>query len=83
MIKQILTVTALTLALSGPALARHCPKDAKAIDAALPSSSLSAEDKGKVQALRDEGMALHTNGDHPASEAKMAEAMKLLGIGAK
>ena len=78
MIKQLVVAAVLGLASGGTALAAHCPADAKAIDQALPRSALSEADQAKVKALRDEGMSLHQAGDHRASEAKMAEAMRIL-----
>lgn len=76
--KKTLVAVVLGLALTGPALAMHCPMDAKAIDQALPRSTLSDSEKETVQSLRDEGMELHEAGDHHASEAKLAEAMRIL-----
>jgi len=78
MIRKILLTTICTLAMSGIAMAGHCPKDAKAITAGLGSSSADAATKSQIEALRDEGMALHNSGKHRESEAKMAEAMRLL-----
>jgi len=73
-----LIAAAVTLLFAGAAVAGHCPKDAKAIDHALQSSKLDEAGKAKVMALRDEGMALHKSGSHRESEAKMAEAMRML-----
>jgi hypothetical protein len=76
-----LKILALTLAaafFSGPAFAGHCPKDAAAIDAALEKMTLSDEVRVEVVALRDQGMALHEQGDHAASEAALADAMRRL-----
>ena len=78
MYRKSLAVVVLTLSMSGVALAAHCPKDAKAIDAALASTMMDDATKTKVMALRDEGMALHAAGDHRKSEATMAEAMRML-----
>lgn len=74
------TLAALAvLALSTiPALAAHCPADAAAITAALEKVSVSGEIEAQIVALRDEGMALHEAGNHRESEAKLAEAMRLL-----
>jgi hypothetical protein len=77
MLKKIALATALLGFLATPALAGHCPADAKAIEAALAkATNLSDAQKAEVTALKDEGMALHNAGDHRASEAKMAEAMR-------
>ncbi|HEX2255326.1 MAG TPA: hypothetical protein VHG92_01265 [Afifellaceae bacterium] len=65
--------------MATPALAAHCPQDAAAIDNALEARADMPEDqKNQVQALRDEGMQLHEAGNHRESEAKLAEAMRIL-----
>jgi len=76
--KNILAVTGLVALLSTPALAAHCPKDVKAIDAALGKVKLSAANQTKVKALRDEGEALHKAKKHKASVDKLSEAMRII-----
>jgi hypothetical protein len=66
--------------LASPVLAFHCPADMAAIDAALVTATLSAEDLAKVQELRALGEAEHLAGNHQASVDALAEAMKLMGI---
>jgi len=78
MFRKSLAVVLMSLTMSGVALAAHCPKDAKAITAALESSMLDDAMRAKVVALRDAGMALHASGDHRKSESKLAEAMRML-----
>jgi hypothetical protein len=78
MLRKALLATAITLALASPAFASHCPKDAKAIDAALSKMSLSDETKAKVKELHDKGMSLHNAGNHRESEGTMADAMRML-----
>jgi hypothetical protein len=74
-------VTALIAIASSPALAFHCPKDMKKIDAALAASpKLTAEQMTQVTKLRAEGEAQHKAGSHQASVDKLAEAMAILGI---
>jgi hypothetical protein len=51
-----------------------------AIDAALPTASLSEADMTKVKELRKQGEDLHKAGDHAGSEAALGEAKKMLGI---
>jgi hypothetical protein len=72
----------ITLALaSATAFAFHCPKDMKAIDAALAKNpSLSAQQMSQVKQYRAEGEALHKAGKHQASVDTLAKAMKILGI---
>ncbi len=84
MIKRTL-LTALVAAfatgiLSAPALASHCPKDVKAIDAALKMTKISGAQMSKVKALRDKGNAEHSGGKHGDSIKSLHEAMKILDI---
>lgn len=75
-------VLGLTLSLlSAPALAFHCPKDMKKIDAALDANpQLTMSQMEEVKKLRAEGETLHKAGDHQRSVDTLAQAMKLLGI---
>jgi outer membrane biogenesis lipoprotein LolB len=78
--KRFILGTALAL-LSASALAFHCPKDMKAIDAALAKHpQLSAEQMSEVKKYRAEGEALHKAGKHQESVDTLAKAMKILGI---
>lgn len=65
---------------STSAFAFHCPKDMKAIDAALPKAKLSAAQMAEVKKLRAEGEALHKAGKHQESVDTLAKAMDILGI---
>lgn len=78
MFKQIALSAILTLVLSAPALASHCPLDAKAIDAGLQHTELGDMQKAEVMALRDEGMKLHNSGQHREAEQTLAKAMRML-----
>ncbi|MDX1514128.1 MAG: hypothetical protein R3174_10345 [Gammaproteobacteria bacterium] len=77
-----LSTLALALALaSAPALAAHCPKDMKKIDAALAANpSLDESQMKAVKELREAGEELHKSGKHTASVTVLAEAMRILGI---
>ncbi len=66
--------------LSVSALASHCPKDVKTIDAALKMTKISTEQMSKVKALRDKGNAEHNGGKHGDSIKSLHEAMKILDI---
>jgi len=78
--KRFILGVALAL-ISASALAFHCPKDMKAIDAALAKHpKLSAEQMSEVQKYRAEGEALHKAGKHQESVDTLAKAMKILGI---
>jgi hypothetical protein len=69
----------LSLALSAVSvMAAHCVKDAEAIDAALVRMELSVDQRSQVIILKDEGLALHNNGDHRGAEHKLAEGMRVL-----
>ena len=66
--------------LAAPALAAHCPRDVKAIDAALKTSKIDSAQMTKVKALRDKGNAEHNGGKHGDSIQSLHEAMTILGI---
>ncbi|MBI1943495.1 MAG: hypothetical protein HYS35_07495 [Betaproteobacteria bacterium] len=75
--------TALFLALafaSSLATAASCPKEMKAIDAALPGAKLSAAQAAEVKKLRADGEALHKGGKHADSVATLSKAKAILGI---
>jgi len=72
---------ALIAVASSPALAFHCPKDMKKIDAALASSpQVTAAQMTEVTKLRAEGEAQHKAGSHQAAVDSLAAAMAILGI---
>jgi len=75
-------VMGLALALaSGTAMAMHCPKDMKEIDAALSKGAdLSAAELDEVKQLRARGEELHEAGKHQESVDTLARAKKILGI---
>ena len=78
-LSSILVAAGLLLA-SGTALAFHCPKDMKAIDAALPNAKLSSAQMTEVKNLRAEGERLHKAKKHQESVDTLAKAKKILGI---
>ena len=65
------------------AFAFHCPKDMKAIDAALPNAKLTPGQMAEVKKLRAEGEAYHKAGKHQEAVDTLAKAMKILGISGK
>jgi hypothetical protein len=74
-------VVALSLALASTvALANSCPKEMKAIDAALSKSKLSEAQMSEVKKLRADGEKLHKDGKHGDSMAALGKAKKILGI---
>jgi len=78
--KTLISAAALSFMLIGPAFAFQCPADVAKIDAALPSSSLSDEDKAQVMALRNEGESMHSGGQHQEAVDTLAQAKAMLGI---
>ena len=82
MIKKILLTAAIAVFagsfLSTPALAGHCPKDVKKINAAM-----SKMDDKKMSMAKDaatKGLALHKAGKHGESIKVLHGAMETLGI---
>jgi hypothetical protein len=74
-------VVAISLALaSSVALANSCPREMKAIDAALPKAKLSDSQMAEVKKLRAQGEQLHKDGKHSDSMAALGKAKKILGI---
>lgn len=81
--KRLLLAVALSFA-SSAAFAFHCPKDMKAIDAALAKHpKLSAQQMEEVKKYRAEGETLHKAGKHQESVDTLAKAMKILGIASR
>ncbi len=79
--KKLVLAAALATFAASPAFAYHCPADMAQIDAALAKKpDLSAEEMGKVKALRAEGEQLHKAGDHSRSVEVLSEAKGILGI---
>ena len=67
-----------TGAFVSPALAAHCPKDVKKIQAAM-----STLDKGKMAMAKDaadKGLALHKAGKHGEAIKVLHREMEALGI---
>jgi len=82
MIKRVLLSAAAAVVAGGlvstPALAGHCPKDVRKINAAM-----STMDKSKMSMAKEmnaKGLALHKAGKHGESLKVLHEAMKTLGI---
>jgi hypothetical protein len=82
MIKRVFLFAAISVVAVGfvstPALAAHCPKDVKIINAAM-----SKMDDKKMSMAKDaaaKGLALHEAGKHGESIKVLHEAMETLGI---
>ena len=65
-------------AFSSPALAGHCPKDVKKIQAAMSKLNKSKMSMAKDAAAK--GLALHKSGKHGESIKVLHAAMKKYGI---
>ena len=74
-------VVAASLALASSfAYAHSCPKEMKAIDAALPSAKLSEPQMAEVKKLRADGERLHKEGKHGESMEALGKAKGILKI---
>lgn len=78
-LRSIIVAMALALA-SGTVFASSCPKEMKAIDAALPTAKLSETQMKEVKQLRADGEKLHKEGKHSESMAALGKAKKMLGM---
>jgi len=78
-IRSLLVAVGLALA-TGSAFAFHCPKEMKAIDAALPKAKLTDAQKTDVAKYRAEGEAMHKAGKHQDALDTLEKAKKILGI---
>ena len=77
--KRLALLAALAFT-SSVAFASSCPKEMKAIDAALPKAKLSSEQMSEVKKLRAEGETHHKAGKHAESMAALNKAKGILGI---
>jgi hypothetical protein len=78
-LSSVLLAASLAFA-SSAAFAFHCPKDMKAIDAALPNAKISSAQMAEVKKYRAEGERLHKAGKHQESVDTLAKAKEILGI---
>lgn len=78
MIRYTLLAGVALMLTASPALAAHCPRDARTIEADLAKSSLGAAEKAEITALKDKGMAAHNSGSHREAQAILADAMHQL-----
>lgn len=81
--RSLLFAVLAASALAGPAQASQCPMMMSQIEAALTTAALDDATRAAALALLEEGRARHDAGDHAGSEARLAEAMVLLGIPAQ
>ena len=78
-IRNVLVAISLSL-ISGAAIASSCPKEMKAIDAALPGAKLSETQMTEVKKLRADGEQFHKDKKHAESMEALGKAKKILGI---
>ncbi len=79
--KTILVAAAVVMAMTTPALAKHCPNDVKIIDQSLTKAKgLNTMQMAEVKTLRDKGASLHKSGDHGGSIKALHGALKILGV---
>ncbi|MCH7942080.1 MAG: hypothetical protein IIB67_02480 [Proteobacteria bacterium] len=78
MFARTIAAAAVLMLFAAPANAFYCPNQGKAIDHALSTASLSADQKAEVKKLRDEGMALHGSGDHKGAVKSLAGATRII-----
>ncbi len=79
--KSILVAAAVVVAMTTPAFAKHCPKDAKIIDQAMREAfELTIMQLAEVKALHDMGLAYHKDGNHGESIKTLHAATKILGV---
>jgi len=77
--RTILLSLVAASALAAPAWANQCPMLMGQIEEQLAASSADDATKAQIETLLAEGRSLHESGDHAGSEAKLNEALALLG----
>jgi hypothetical protein len=77
--RQTLLWATLAVTLAAPAFANQCPMLMGRIEEAMATSSADNAIKSQATTLLEEGRTAHEAGDHATSEAKLNEALALLG----
>jgi hypothetical protein len=79
--RLILSIIAITVAISSGALAQHKhPQDIAKIDAALPSAQITSAQRAEVIKLRNQGEKLHYEGKHGQAEVVLEKAKAVLKV---
>lgn len=75
---KLIAALMFTALFSAAAMAGQCPSLVGQIDQKLASAQIGEERKMEVQALRDQGQALHDQGKHAESVKVLREALGML-----
>ena len=75
---KLIATLMFTALYSATAIAGQCPSLIGQIDQKLASAQMDEERKMKAQALRDQGQALHDQGNHAESVKVLKEAINIL-----
>ena len=79
--KIIVIAAAAVVAISSPAIAKHCPKDAEIVsDAMSKATGLSEGKMSLIKALHDIGVANHESGNHADAITVLHAATTILGV---
>ena len=73
--KRLIIAAILIFGFASPAMADHCRKDIRLIQAAL-----QGQNNAKAEKLLAKGRKQHKAGNHDAAETALHQAMKMLGI---
>lgn len=74
--KRLIVFAIVIFGFASPAMADHCRKDIRVIQAAL-----QGQNNAKAEKLLSKGRKLHKAGKHDEAETALHQAMKMLGIG--
>jgi len=79
--KSIIIAAAVVVAISSPAFAKHCPKDAEIVKEAMSKATGMSEKKmSLINALLDMGVADHKSGKHADAITVLHAATTILGV---
>ncbi len=79
--KHLFIAVAVLIGMTSPAIAKHCPKDAKIIEQSLAKAKgLSTMQMTEDKALHDKVLALLKTGNKGESIKTLQAATKILGV---
>lgn len=73
--KRLFIALVVLMGMTSPALAGHCPKDARKV-----KNELANQSNAKAENLLNKGKKLHKAGKHDEALVALHQAMKMLGI---